>query len=73
MTLNNGVAIPKQRGQDGRLNRKWLRSEIRRVCRYGCTESEWNRLQGLVSHVGRLHPQEATRMRVDLHGVKVRT
>ncbi len=73
VTLNNEVAIPKRRGQDGRLSRKQLRSEIRRVRKYGCTESVWNRLQGLVGHVGRLHPQEAARMRVDLQGVQVGT
>ena len=69
LTVNNGVAIPKnKKTASRRLSRKHMRSEVRRVARYGCTDQEYKRLVGLIGHVKYLHPKEADRLLADLLG-----
>jgi RNA-directed DNA polymerase len=67
LTVNNGVAIPKNKKTAGRrVSREALRSEVRRVVRYGCSVEEREELLGLIGHVKYLHPRQAKRLRAEL-------
>ena len=66
LTVNNGACVPKRKAEKGRLSRKKLKSEARRVARYGCSEKERGKLLGQIRSIAPLHRREALKLEKQL-------
>ena len=63
LSVNNGVHVPKRKpAEPGRLSRKKLQRDVRRVAKYGCSAEYQKKLLGQIGHIKPRHRREALKL-----------